>query len=43
MMRKVMSYPRATCFEDTGDGFRSLRLCGQPGIPIGNVVVAHLH
>ena len=21
MMRKVMSYPRATCFEDTGDGF----------------------
>ena len=22
---------------------RSLRLCGQPGIPIGNVVVAHLH
>ena len=22
---------------------RSLRLCGRPGIPIGNVVVAHLH
>ena len=21
MIRKVMSYPRATCFEDTGDGF----------------------
>ena len=21
MMRKVMSYPRSTCFEDTGDGF----------------------
>ena len=21
MMRKVTSYPRATCFEDTGDGF----------------------
>ena len=21
MMRKVMSYPRASCFEDTGDGF----------------------
>ena len=41
MMRKVMSYPRATLFEDTGDGFRSLWSNRQPGIAIGNVVVAY--
>ena len=36
MMRKVMSYPRATRFEDTGEGFVAYGPSGRPGITIGN-------
>ena len=42
MMRKVMSYPRASCFEDTGDGFVAYGPAGRPGITIGNVVVTYI-
>ena len=33
MMRKVMSYPRATRFEDTGDGFVVYGPAGEPESP----------